>query len=481
MAKIKKQVLPADSTLYVKGKVVPFPKERLEHFAREGKAMLAAGLPLRVVEEHQSWATPRQIPPDDDVTKAKENEFSRGFVSDFLIDSDNTLWVESDIPRADDPQYRMHLEKETPFVSPRILPEFTDGNGKVWKDVIGHVALTPSPVWAQQKPFGAEMLSPVPVGLSFFEVFGDKEGFDLSLADRVQLKDGKWQPVDLAQDATPAAQDPAPAGAPSLPGPNSGGNAVNSPLATFKALLAAHDPPVVLPDATDETNLLPNLIVAFTALNARAAAGGNPPPDPNARQKAKEEPMTTNLSQTPATPAPAATPVPAAAAPAAVDFSALQTELTELRKRADAAEKRAERSEKQAAGVERKALQDEINRHFLRGAMAPPKATDLSNRLKAVVDLSLLDETDLSMRDLKTELGIIRALPDGTFWTDEQKTAARSQVRMELPPAHVDFSNPNVPKVDVSPEEADKILDETYKQIENRGTLLAGQPTGQTA
>lgn len=216
MPRIWKQFI-APGTYWINGRPVPFSRERIEHFCREGKAMLAEQLPLRVPEEHQDWA----FPYDEDWMKAKDVRFNKGFITDFLQDDDGTGWTELDIP---DPAMAKRLETEIKFVSPRIIKEFTDCTGKQWKDVVGHMALTAQPVWHKQLPFGATpkrlgggaTLTAAEISGDFSQAvdaaeaismsfagdaptdleYGDAKHIDMSLADRVVPLGGGWWESD---------------------------------------------------------------------------------------------------------------------------------------------------------------------------------------------------------------------------------------------------------------------------------------------
>jgi hypothetical protein len=184
MPRVLKQIA-APGTYYVAGPSGPMPftitADDCIHWKQTGKEMIRERFPIRVPLEHLSWANP-DIAAGDDEIKAKEVEFNKGFVTDFLLDRDKSLWCELDIP---DQSLADRLETEIKFVSPRIIPSFVDGSGKLWENVIGHVALTPQPIWHQQRPFGEQMLAP-PVQLSL-ALRGTKRAIDFSLAHRIDL------------------------------------------------------------------------------------------------------------------------------------------------------------------------------------------------------------------------------------------------------------------------------------------------------
>ncbi|HMP08129.1 MAG TPA: hypothetical protein PJ982_17410 [Lacipirellulaceae bacterium] len=178
MPRVLKQVV-GPGTFWIRGEPVEFTPKDIEHFRKQGKSMIDVGLPIRVPLEHQDWADPY----DDDERKAKDVLYNKGFVADYIVDDDDTLWAVLDIP---DEAFARKLQTEVKYVSPRILPEFVDGDGREWKNVIAHVALTPQPVWHDQKPFGAK-----PEGFTLREARAD-------MAISMSIAASKGTPLDLS-------------------------------------------------------------------------------------------------------------------------------------------------------------------------------------------------------------------------------------------------------------------------------------------
>lgn len=125
-----------------------------------GQEMLAAGIAIPVPLEHQE--DHEALTPAEKL--AHGLLFNSGWVTDFGLDPDGVLEAEisvepdAHIARRFDctaEELAAKLASTVRFVSPRILPSFTDGSGRKWSNAITHVALTPVPVWSGQKGFPA--------------------------------------------------------------------------------------------------------------------------------------------------------------------------------------------------------------------------------------------------------------------------------------------------------------------------------------
>lgn len=131
------------------GNPVPctFTPEDIQAYYRTGKGMLRAGLSVPVPKEHQNYSaqTPAQ-------RMADRLEHNAGWVKDYRLTRDGRLYSILDIP---DERFAAKLDKTVKWVSPEIQPEYVDGDGRVWKNAITHVALTLQPVMnaGRQEPF----------------------------------------------------------------------------------------------------------------------------------------------------------------------------------------------------------------------------------------------------------------------------------------------------------------------------------------
>lgn len=373
---------------------VTFTQDDVKHFARSGKAMIAAGLPIRFPLEHQAYADPI----DDDDRKAKDVLYNKGFVRDYRLDSgDGSLWASIDVPDGD---FARRLETgEIPYVSPKILPSFMDGTGRIWKNVIGHVCATPLPVDHTQKPFGsapAGELMPVALSLLDYQMKNDQPIL-LSLADRVD-------PVEMGAGMFPEEEDRDGQGTQNDDSSDDDSDLDESPIedeadesdAGTKARqfeqakqLLETKKGVKFPPHTTEENFLEHLVVALTqhddegdeedGLSDEDMDEGNQNYLDSGANMPQEETATVQMSA-----------------------------LTERVKKAEA---RAAAAEKRAAKQEFSAIKRELRSHVERGALAPDRATKLIKELEPL-QLSLLnDKSPIAIR-AKTILECARANPN---------------------------------------------------------------------
>jgi N12 class adenine-specific DNA methylase/uncharacterized protein (DUF3820 family) len=164
-----------------------------------GKAMLSAGLQIPIPLEHR-------LNVDEDGRLASTVSHNAGFVGDYQLDPDGSLWGGLDIDFIPDPtggqgwrdpaDIQHRLEKTIRYVSPSIVPGFRDGTGKLW-DGITHVALTPVPVWHTQAPFGTPYPGhPAPQLSMSRAVSWRKQPVALSLpAGNFAVAVGTWAPT----------------------------------------------------------------------------------------------------------------------------------------------------------------------------------------------------------------------------------------------------------------------------------------------
>lgn len=127
-------------------------REAVDHLHKQTKDMLAAGLSIPVPLEHQDVRpmTAAQI-------AAKTLENNAGWVRDAKIEG-GALFHLVDIT---DPKIEEKIKNGSiTSTSPRIDPEFVDGNNRTWNNCITHFALTLRPRLAVQKAFG----KPIPTG-----------------------------------------------------------------------------------------------------------------------------------------------------------------------------------------------------------------------------------------------------------------------------------------------------------------------------
>lgn len=192
MPRFKKQVL-APGTFVTRSGPVTIEPDDVKAFARTGNAMLADKLQVPVPLEHQ----PKAKPSTEEERLADLVTSNTGFVSSYDVDKDNVLWMNLDINAipvrdgakthviTDPKQITAFVNNNVRYVSPELLPSFQDGRGKVWENVISHVALTNVPVWHDQLPFGEVGTPPVALSLTpaRYSWRGRRAGVALSMTE----------------------------------------------------------------------------------------------------------------------------------------------------------------------------------------------------------------------------------------------------------------------------------------------------------
>lgn len=138
---------------------IEITRSRLAHWSAMHAAMRRAGLLVPITWEHQDLGPARMSsefdPMADAIRRAEKVRLTAGTVVDTRLARDPAtgewlLFGLLDVPRADDSG---RLGATVHYCSPEIDPEFRDGLGKVWRDVVTHVALVNVPVNHLQVPF----------------------------------------------------------------------------------------------------------------------------------------------------------------------------------------------------------------------------------------------------------------------------------------------------------------------------------------
>lgn len=191
MPLVDKQVL-VPATYYIDGEFVEFTPAHVLSIGKSSQSAVKDGLHIRFPKEHQDYA----LPFDDPKRKAADVNYNKGKAKNYFLDrSDKSLWVTLDVPDAKFAE-RL-LSGEVPFVSPRIDPSFRAGSGKLYKNLITHIAATCNPIAAEQKPFGSKPGDPIALSVTPAATFLSHQGeagkpIFFSLADKVVRLRGKW-------------------------------------------------------------------------------------------------------------------------------------------------------------------------------------------------------------------------------------------------------------------------------------------------
>lgn len=135
----------------------------IEHYLKNGSAMLAAGIPIPVPIEHQPTATPMNA-QDRAANLVRNNAGeTKRFESDVIKDpktGEDVHRLLSVLDIKDDGIAKQIKNQSIRWVSPWIS-SFTDGTGKAWNKVVSHVALTTRPRIHSQHAFES-----IPMALS---------------------------------------------------------------------------------------------------------------------------------------------------------------------------------------------------------------------------------------------------------------------------------------------------------------------------
>lgn len=125
--------------------------EHIKYWNDTGNAMRADGIPIPTPYEHDPTAHP-MTPADMLRNNAGEvQNFEIGKVTENGVVKDALFsWVDVKDPLANDKIKNDTLRWTSPWFT-----SFTDGNGKKWNGVIGHLALTSRPRITAQQPFQA--------------------------------------------------------------------------------------------------------------------------------------------------------------------------------------------------------------------------------------------------------------------------------------------------------------------------------------
>ena len=161
------------------GRKVTYSRGDVTHLNRRAKDMLADGLQIPFAWEHQDGAKP-MTPAERAKQTADKARLNLGFLAESEEVPEGFLQHKLDVPNEDDAKRLPSVR----FVSPEIVKDFVDGNGKLWPGLsITHLAATPRPVQHKQKPFQPVRMSCVRLSLEGYQMADDKTSKDDAPAD----------------------------------------------------------------------------------------------------------------------------------------------------------------------------------------------------------------------------------------------------------------------------------------------------------
>ncbi len=153
MPLIEKEVIAPGTYFYVEEKTglprrLDVTSDLTKYWRDQGKEMLNAGLTIPVPYEHDFSAHP-MTPKDKLLNNA-------GWTADYKVKDapDGRKDVLYSVLDVTDEDVAKKLPNTIRYTSPWIN-SFTDGNGRHWRNVISHIALTTRPRITKQAPFGS--------------------------------------------------------------------------------------------------------------------------------------------------------------------------------------------------------------------------------------------------------------------------------------------------------------------------------------
>lgn len=167
MARFAKDVLYPGSYSVPDGKGgqrrVSFSERDVDHLTRRMQAMLAAGLSIPLAAEHQDRAKP--LTPEERKA-AWVKQLTLGW-AEAASKPEGYLSTQVEVPEVEDQKAIRRVR----FVSPEIVHDFVDGTGRLWPGPsITHLAVTPRPVNANQRPFEPVQMSVIRLSLDHYQL-----------------------------------------------------------------------------------------------------------------------------------------------------------------------------------------------------------------------------------------------------------------------------------------------------------------------
>ncbi len=373
--------------------------------------MKAEGIRPPLTWEHADPLSDEDAPRNPREERAEFAKFTAGWPEDMRVEPDGRLTAEFDVPDGESGEQ----VKTTGYVSPAFRREWRDGSGRVWKNVISHIAVTPRPVHHRQDrfaPVSIEQAESVQASLRF------------SLGDVVADENDK-PTVPPADDAANPKPDESDKGgeAPKAP---SGGPSV---ACLIEGLRRAR---INLPDDTTPENFIDRL---YTAVEAITGQSGDADDD---AQKPEDDEMA-DKKQDVREESPA--------------YAALSLEVKATKDQASVALSL-------LCNERRTRLEATLDRALEQGKCDPER----HKRLRAALgsyQLSLKDGA-VSESDLEREIAILNSLPAGAFWTPEQRTAQLSLTEHQ-PPGSFTERDPRLPGGELDATKAKEIADNFVK------------------
>jgi hypothetical protein len=374
----------------------------------------------------------------------RERDFARGVfsrIAEFALTPDGRGKVRV---VGDDPDDLKQLKK-VGFVSPEIVWDWSDSDGKVWRGPsVTHLAATPRPVQRLQHPFGANPDLPPPAPVADLEgVLRCSLGVSPRLRSQnrptaaLRLSLDHYREKPMADELFPSGDDDADDAKSGEGGDKGKGGKKNAWQRIADALLehAGIDLGDVK-DVKDEDTFA--MVVEVAARNY--SAGQDPEPDLDEEVPPEEEDMPPP-GDMPAPPMGATEPPP----PVQMSLKA-QTALAETHARNN--------------------LQAEIDRLVARRQVSPAIAAKLLGQAKTV-RLSFTAQGQLAANEVTTKIAAYKELPPNAAWSPKQpgvkgKNKGGKKTRLSLKAVEPDLG-------DSGPADDDRVVEE-YEAMVGRSS-----------
>lgn len=410
MPRFKKVVLGPGTYKSPDGEISITPA-RIRHWRDQFKQMKDFGLNIPSPWGHLSSAY-----PDYETKEFFESKYNAGFIDSFEMDDKDQLVAVLDIPREEDANRIGTTVRE---VSPQIETEWRDGKGRIWNDVITHLALVTHPVVPGQNNFEPMPENAVRLSLSMrINKMADKD----TKKDETKKVDKKPETKKVEE----TVYEP----------PDTSDGSVSEGEVDSELLEVLEQVGLVLPDDTTTETLPSRLKAAAMTLYHKMqeiGEGGGGGGDDKSKQDleallggAGQQPPPTETpdkEDTTNTPSPDTKPETTQEQPAAMTMS-LNKEIQNYKTRLSLLEKGMEDSNKTRMKTEIKLLLEE-------GKVSPVIAQKLTSKL-STYRLSLNDKGEQTS-EIQDQIDLLKLMPIGGAWTSEEKVRLRNASEQDLP------------------------------------------------
>lgn len=452
MAKFKKIILKPGSYVSPDGEM-NIDENRIKHWVKQFNRMKSSGLNIPTPWGHQDQ--PTSIAEKE----LWESKFNAGFVDNLEVDENGNLTTIVDVPRQEDAERVGTIVKE---VSPQIESVWRDGKGKIWSDVITHLAFVTHPVVSGQSNFERIEDTPLKKYAMRLSLSNYKENKDMPEPIDMDMAGTKRTPSTRASSArasSPRASSPrasSPRAEVTAERTGSGRSPEILDILASIGLVLPEDievPDGPFADALEAAALtLKHKIDELDEETGPEGAGGEfkdlelPPELLEGLEKGPQEEEGTEMKDA------GTKGKPLDEQPAQMTMS-LSKELDKTKQRLSLAERKWEESDK-------KGMDKDIKELVQTGRVTPAIANKLREKVR-IYKLSLTNEGEPLTSVLQSEIDMFKLMPESMVLSDDQKFRMRNITEEILPS---EFK-------EVAIEDAERIADDQLKRS-GRGLAL---------